>query len=100
MLQKATFWWANEARVSAIVPAGVAHFDDARIFDELAQQPVEIFAVQRSVFERQGKLNEERAEASVIGESVETFAGASFVFVSGTDGRGGGRTPSPQWASG
>ena len=75
-----------------VVPTGVAHFDDARIFDELAQEPIEIFAIERSVFERQGELNEEGAEASVIGENVETFTGASFVVVSGTDGRRGGRT--------
>ena len=35
-----------------VVPTGVADFDDARIFDELAQQAVEILAVQRCVFER------------------------------------------------
>ena len=40
-----------------VVPGGVAHFDDARIFDELTEQAVEIFAIERSVFEGDGKLD-------------------------------------------
>jgi len=75
-----------------VVPTGVAHFDDAGILDELAEEAIEIFAVERSVLERQRELNEEGAETSVIGEDVKTLTGASFVVVGGTDGRGGGRT--------
>src|SRR5207248_1591207 len=72
-----------------VVPTGVAHFDHARIFDELAQQAIEIFAVQRGIFERHGKLDEQRAQLPFPGKGVEAFAGAGFVVVGGTDAGGG-----------
>src|SRR5580700_5203883 len=37
-----------------MVPTFVTHFDHPRIFDELAQQPLQILAVQTCVFERGG----------------------------------------------
>src|SRR5207237_10573418 len=40
-----------------IVPALMAYFYYARVFDELAYEPLYILAVQRSVFERNRKLD-------------------------------------------
>ena len=51
------------------------HFDHARILDELPQQPFEIFAVQARVFERNRKLDQQRAEFSLGGDRVQPFAG-------------------------
>src|SRR5580704_14452591 len=72
-----------------IVPTIVAHFDHARKFDELPQQVLQILAVERSVLERDGKLNEQSAEFSGRGQRVESFAGQPFVFVIGLDCSGG-----------
>src|SRR5205807_8529490 len=41
------------------------------------------------IFERDGKLDEQRAQASLVGYGVEAFTGADFVLVGGADGRGG-----------
>ena len=100
MLQKPTFLCGECGQRFRVVPTGVAHLDDARILDELAQQAVEIFAIQRSVFERNRELDEQRAEPAFGGEDVEAFAGAGFVFVGGTNARRRKWAPSWHWESG
>ncbi len=88
MLQKPSILLGKRGQRCGVVPAGVAHFHHSRIFDELAQQALQIIAVERGVFERHGELDQQRAEVSFVGDRVEAFAGAGFVFVGGTDGRG------------
>ena len=40
----------------------MAHFDHARVLDELAQEPLEILAVEARVFEGHWELDQERAQ--------------------------------------
>src|SRR5208283_5664846 len=57
------------------------HFDHARILDELPQQLLQVFAVQAGVLERDGELDEQRAQLAFRGQRVQTFAGQPFVLV-------------------
>ena len=88
MLQKPTSLLRECSESFSIVPTGVPYFNHAGIFDELAQQPVEIFAVERSILERHGKLDQQRAQPSFAGNGVQAFASAEFVFVCRADGCG------------
>ena len=51
----------------------------------------EIFAVQRSIFERNWKLNQQRAQLSFAGQRFQSFPRQGFVFIVGLDGRGRSR---------
>src|ERR1035438_7495417 len=64
-----------------LVPTLVAHFDHSRILDELPQQLLQVFAVQRGVLERDGKLDEQRAQLAFRGQRVQTLSGKPFVLV-------------------
>jgi hypothetical protein len=64
-----------------IIPTLVAHLDHARILDELPQQLLQVFAVQNGVLERDGELDEQRAQLAFRGQRVQTFAGQPFVLL-------------------
>ena len=66
MLQKPTFSCAKAPRVAASFQLEWRDFDYARILDELAQQALEVFAVERSVFEGHGELDQQGAEQSSV----------------------------------
>ena len=83
MLQKPTLWRMNSAMRFRLVPALMPHFDHARILDELPQQLLQVFAVQAGVLERDGELDEQRAQLAFRGQRVQTFAGKPFVLVIG-----------------
>src|SRR5208283_3317381 len=73
------------------------HFDHARILDELPQQLLQVFAVQAGVLERDGELDEQRAQLAFRGQRVQTFAGEPLVLFIRPDAGGRGWFHYRQW---
>src|SRR2546425_8652353 len=72
-----------------IVPAIMPDFDHARILNELPRQVLHILAVERRVLERDGKLNEQRAQPALTRKRLKSLPSAMYVFVipAGAGGR-------------
>src|SRR5208282_5316441 len=77
-------WLVNVAETGAaavqegekllVVPSGVAHFDHQGIIAEKLEQFFEVRARFRRVVEREGKLEQDGAEAANVAKNVETGA--------------------------
>src|SRR5437660_605656 len=64
-----------------IVPAIVPDFHHAWILNELPRQVLHILAVERRVLERDGKLNEQRAQPALTCKRFKSLPSELFVFV-------------------
>ena len=59
----------------------MANLDRSRIFNKLVQKPFQILPVQRRILERERELNQQSPQHPLLGDHIETFFGASFVFI-------------------
>src|SRR5947208_9955602 len=71
-----------------IVPAIVPDFHHAWILNELPRQVLQILAVERRVLERDGKLNEQRAQPALTCKRFKSLPSELFVFVIRADAGG------------
>src|SRR5438445_31219 len=71
-----------------IVPAIVPDFHHAWILNELPRQVLHILAVERRVLERDGKLNEQRAQPALTCKRFKSLPSELFVFVIRADAGG------------
>src|SRR5216110_1379783 len=71
-----------------IVPAIVPDFHHAWILNELPRQVLHILAVERRVLERDGKLNEQRAQPALACKRFKSLPRELFVFVIRADAGG------------